>query len=112
MQTGNNLPQKHNVCILVALLLDPYKLEIKWLNINDVQKPFSSSKTLEEKMFIYKAAVRYYTANNNSRPTKAVHGQRLCSVAYAGVYAESQGQRIGNNDFKVFSKNLSSMVKL
>lgn len=27
-------------------------------------------------MFIYKAAGRYYTANNNSRPTEAVHSQR------------------------------------
>lgn len=38
--------------------------------------------------------------------------KRLYSAAYAGVYAESQGERIGNNDLKVFSKNLSSTVKL
>lgn len=38
--------------------------------------------------------------------------KRLYSAAYPGVYAESQGERIGNNDLKVFSKNLSSTAKL
>lgn len=30
--------------------------------------------------------------------------KRLYSAAYAGVYAESQGERIGNNDLKVYHR--------